>query len=327
MLISVAVPTCNRAPDLEACLLSLSSVRYPDWEVLVVDQSDGDESGRLVASRFGQLPRVRYWRLKEKNASAARNLAIKRARGRVIAFVDDDCIVPPDWLENVRQEFDEAPAARMVLGSVRAADHDPSSALIPAYEVRRIRRLKGRFGLLRRVGIGACMAIRLEDGPVPRFDLYLGPGSRFRSSQDWDFSARIMRAGELVVETPRIVVTHRGARSFNDGAATLKVRDYMYGGGAMDMKLLRSGEPLMLLVIAAKLATSVAALRPWNALRGGTTRVGGLLMYLRGLHDSFELSVDRTSGLYEGRRRRAAPYLLTELPVSDPGDPGIHRPA
>jgi glycosyltransferase involved in cell wall biosynthesis len=242
MLISVAVPTCNRARDLEACLQSLSYVRYPDWELLIVDQSDGDQSERLVASRLSRLPKVKYWRLQEKNASAARNLAMNKALGKVIAFVNDDCIVPPDWLERVRQEFEQSPTARVVLGKVRAADHDASREFVPAYAVRRTRRLKGRFGLLRMVGIGANMAIRVDGAPLPRFDLYLGPGSRFRSSQDWDFSGRIMRDGEPVVETPRVVVTRRGARSFKDGAATLKIRDYTYGGGAMHMKLLRAGE-------------------------------------------------------------------------------------
>ena len=298
MFISVAVPTCDRPADLERCLASLAQLAYREWKLIVVDQSDGDQSRQVVEAWRPRLPEVTYLRLAEKNASAARNLGIANATGEVLAFLDDDCSVSPDWLDRVREVFDQEPDASLVFGAVKAAEHDPAAAIVPTYEPNRLKRLQGRLAGWRMGGIGASMYLRLGSRGTPRFDLSLGPGARFRITQDWDFRYRVLAAGALVIETPRINVVHHGARSYAGGMASLKVRDYLYGIGAAHSKLLRCGEWIMFLAIPFKLGESIAAIRPQNALRNQPTRVGGLLMYLRGLKDGFKVPVERQARLY-----------------------------
>lgn len=298
MRISVAVPTCNRPDDLDRCLASLAQVAYAEWSLIVVDQSDGDQTRHVVESWRARLPQVEYLRLEEQNASAARNLAISAGTADVLAFLDDDCTVDPDWLDRVTEVFDKEPDASLVFGAVKAAEHDPAASIVPTYELSRLKHIRGRLSALRTGGIGASMYLRLGSRGMPRFDLALGPGARFRSTQDWDFRFRAVAAGELVIETPRISVVHHGVRSYAGGKASVKVRDYLYGTGAAHSKLLRCGEWIMVVAILDKLVESIAAIRPQNALRRQPTRLGGLLMYIRGLRDGFKVPVDRQAGVY-----------------------------
>jgi glycosyltransferase involved in cell wall biosynthesis len=296
--ITVAIPTCNRPHELDHCLSSLSAVDSSDWRLLVIDQSDNDHSRRVVEAWRGSIPQLEYLRLEDKNASAARNRALDAAANGILAFLDDDCTVRPDWLQTVRTAFEGEPAATLIFGSVVAADHDPAVAFVPSYQPRRVRRLHGSFGKLNVRGMGASMSVRISPGPRPRFDLGLGPGARFRSSQDVDYTFRALASGQIVVETPRIAVIHHGARSYADGPASVKWRDYLYGAGACHAKLLRCGQWIMVATIAGKLARSISAIRPQNALRRRPTRFGLVLMYSRGLLDGLRTPVDRRNRVF-----------------------------
>jgi glycosyltransferase involved in cell wall biosynthesis len=299
MMVTVAVPTCDRPHALDRCLASLSAINTDNWELLVIDQSDDNRTREMALGWAIKIPQLMYVRLDEKNASVARNFALEAARGEVVAFIDDDCTVSPDWLARVREAFVKEPEASLIFGAVRAADHDPATAFVPINKVRRERRLRGLLGTLRVSAMGASMSIRLKPGKRFHFDLLLGPGSRFRSCQDGDYAYRVLGAGGVVVETPTIVVLHHGARSYAGGAATLKVRDYLYGTGAAHAKLLRCGEWIMVMVVLGRLVESVAAIRPQNAVRHRPTRVGGLLMFLRGLRDGWQVPVDRQEKVFD----------------------------
>jgi GT2 family glycosyltransferase len=113
-----------------------------------------------------------------------------------------------------------------------------------------------------------------------------------------DYAYRVLAAGEMIVETPDIVVEHHGAREYAGGKARVKVRDYLYGAGAAEAKLLRCGQLIMVVAIGRRLIKSVSAIRPQNAIRHQPTRVGGLVMYLRGLRDSLRMSIDRQAKVY-----------------------------
>jgi glycosyltransferase involved in cell wall biosynthesis len=298
VFITVAVPTCNRPDDVARLLVSLSEVRYSRWELLLVDQSDGDETDLLAAAWGAVIPRIVYLRLAEKNASAARNLAIESASGDVLAFIDDDCTVSPDYLDRIREAFEEEPAARLIFGAVTAVDHDPGSAFVPVNGLRRERRLRGALGELRLQGIGASMSIRLGSGKRPYFDEFLGPGARFGSSQDVDYAFRVLAAGETVVQTPRIAVVHHGARSHAEGAARTKLRDYMYGAGACHAKLLRCGHRIMLGTVIGTLARSVGGIRPQNLLQHQPTHAMAFVIYVRGLLAGLRTPIDRRDQLF-----------------------------
>ncbi len=93
--ISVVVAAYNAARTLRPCLESLSRLRYPDYEVILVDDGSTDTTGEIALS----FPEVRYVKHEQNlGLSTARNAGILAAQGEIIAFTDADCRADEDWL-------------------------------------------------------------------------------------------------------------------------------------------------------------------------------------------------------------------------------------
>ncbi len=90
---------------------------YPEVELVVVDDGSNDETPELVV-RYGD--RVRYVRQENQGRSAARNAAVREARGELIAFCDSDDRWLPDKLE--RQVAALGDGVGMVHGHVEVID-------------------------------------------------------------------------------------------------------------------------------------------------------------------------------------------------------------
>lgn len=101
---SVVIPTYNRPDRLTRALTALSRQTFPDFEVVVVDQSHPPVQ---VPAKLQNDMRVKYIHSTERGSALARNKGWKSAAGLVIAFTDDDCVPGPDWLENAARYFDE----------------------------------------------------------------------------------------------------------------------------------------------------------------------------------------------------------------------------
>lgn len=88
-LVSVIVPTYNRALLLERAIQSVRCQTYERLEIIVVDDASKDDTAALVRSIDDA--RVRYIRHdRNRGGAAARNTGIRAARGEFIAFLDDD---------------------------------------------------------------------------------------------------------------------------------------------------------------------------------------------------------------------------------------------
>ena len=99
VLCSVILPSYNSERTI---LLSLESIRKMeseyDFEVIVVDSSS-DATPELIRREF---PEVKLIHLEEQTyPGSARNLGMQHAVGDLVAFVDSDCIVAPDWLDRM----------------------------------------------------------------------------------------------------------------------------------------------------------------------------------------------------------------------------------
>ncbi|CAG0970165.1 partial heptose III glucuronosyltransferase, partial [Gammaproteobacteria bacterium] len=112
MRFSVVIPTFNRKDILRQCLKSLQAQDFTDFEVLVVDGgNDGTEE--MLAREF---PGFRYLREERSGPSVARNLGIEQATGEIVAFTDDDCLPPPDWLSKMADGYRRYPTVSGVAG-------------------------------------------------------------------------------------------------------------------------------------------------------------------------------------------------------------------
>ncbi|MCI8513478.1 MAG: glycosyltransferase [Lachnospiraceae bacterium] len=95
-LLSVIVPIFNGERFLEACLNSLKSQRYPDMEILMVDDGSVDKSPEICKRFAVSDSRFVYLQKENGGVSSARNLGLEKAAGEWIAFLDADDRVEPE---------------------------------------------------------------------------------------------------------------------------------------------------------------------------------------------------------------------------------------
>ena len=104
MRVSVVIATCNRADSLRLTLGALRRQTHRDFEVVVVQGPCSDDTPQLLADRADE---VRVVPNPEFNLCKSRNLGIDAAAGEVVAFIDDDGIPEPEWLERLVAGYDD----------------------------------------------------------------------------------------------------------------------------------------------------------------------------------------------------------------------------
>lgn len=297
--ISVIICTRNRADSIANAVGSVLRGRDAALELIVVDQSDSSATAEALES-LRLDPRLRYFHSTRVGLSAAYNAGIRESRGDILAFTDDDCVVPPDWLTNVRAEFETHADTELVYGQVCA----PGTSLapgdvIPEFVVERRRRLA--IGESFEVaGMGANFAARRSTlRRIGGFDEALGGGGPLRSSQDFDLMFRLFRAAGVTVLSPTIWVEHHGRRTAATWPQTMVA--YGTGDGAFYMKHIRCGDTLAARLLLGRLSQELgkALLKPVvKHHRHPTAYLVGLL---KGSYASFHFKVDHRLRLYVGQ--------------------------
>lgn len=100
-LVSVIIPAYNVEAYVEAAVRSVLDQTLTDIEVIVVDDGSHDETGAILDRMALQDPRLTALHVPNGGAPTARNLAIDRARGRYLVFVDADDECAPTMLEHL----------------------------------------------------------------------------------------------------------------------------------------------------------------------------------------------------------------------------------
>ncbi len=124
--ISVIVPTYSRPLSLRRCIASLASQRYPpgSFEVIVVDDGGDPPAARALSSEPPRSVQILLIHQPHQGAAVARMAGIARARGQVLAFLDDDCSVPPDYLGAIDRVFQTHPETQVVQVKLDNAEPD-----------------------------------------------------------------------------------------------------------------------------------------------------------------------------------------------------------
>lgn len=129
-LFSVIVPTYNRAGRLaNICLPALAGLDYPrhDFEVIIVDDG-GKVLLEKTVEKFNESLNIRLIRLPRNSGPAvARNQGAAMAKGKLLAFTDDDCAPAADWLKAFANRFDAIPDCLIGGHVANALVHNPYS--------------------------------------------------------------------------------------------------------------------------------------------------------------------------------------------------------
>src|ERR1041384_7078965 len=88
-LVSVVIPTFNRARYLREAIDSVLNQTYPYWELIIVDDGSTDETQSTLETLADARVHV-LRRPHEGNVARARNVGLEQAQGRYVAFLDSD---------------------------------------------------------------------------------------------------------------------------------------------------------------------------------------------------------------------------------------------
>ena len=242
-LVTVIVCTRNRADRLLRCLRSLQRLRHRNLELLIIDNAPADNSTmEIVLQVAREDARVRYVREQRAGLSAARNRGLREARGRFVAFTDDDIRVDPLWVDAILRGFRRRADIACVTGLVAS-----SSLELPAeqYFDARVgwssscdqrlfeataspRDSRSHPYAAGACGTGANIAFRREAiEAIGGFDECLGVGSPTCGGEDLDMFVRLLRSGRALSYEPAALVWHDHRVDEKD----LQRQMYCYGKG------------------------------------------------------------------------------------------------
>jgi GT2 family glycosyltransferase len=278
------------------CVASILENKAPSFELLLVDQSDDPALESAVRS-LPSDPRLLYLKTGTRGLAFGRNLGIERARSDLIACTDDDCVVPSNWVEQIRASLMLDSRIAAVYGNVRPAPHNRQRGFIPgclraapfiAKNIRHQHRVDGMAG---NMGIRRSAWKRLGE-----FDEMLGAGSRFFAGEDLDFSIRALNAGFFVYANTDFEVIHHGFRSWTEGPHLIE--GYLHGIGAMVAKHLKCRN-CGILSYLAHLSMRWAFIGPVVEFGHQPSRLLRLKAFLRGFAAGIATPVERRRSLFK----------------------------
>jgi len=241
--VSVVVTTCCNPLPLERCLRSLLACNYANLEVIVVENRPGSAATRrMLATRFDASADLRYVEEPRPGLSRARNAGLAVTTGDLVAFVDDDTILDPDWIERFARRFEWSPDVACVTGLILPLELETESQLLleqfagfgKGFEPRTHRlRVRDNGAPMYpyapgAIGSGANTILRrsvaLELGG---FEPTLGAGTPAVGGEDLDMYMRLLLRGQAIAYEPSAIVWHEHP----DGPELLRSQVYRYGVG------------------------------------------------------------------------------------------------
>jgi glycosyltransferase involved in cell wall biosynthesis len=196
--VSVIVPARNAEHQLPRLCAGLrcQTVAASTFELIIVDDASSDRTAAIVEAE----PGARLIRLRDPvGPYPARNRAVARARGELLAFTDADVLPAPDWLEHGVRAFERADVD-LVAGGIRIPlpAHPSAVSLIDA-----ARHLDQERYVRDGFGVTANLWVRRA-----AFDEIGGFNERILSGGDGEFGRRARAAGKRLLYVPEARVDH-----------------------------------------------------------------------------------------------------------------------
>jgi GT2 family glycosyltransferase len=212
---TIIVPTKNRCDALLKLLDSLKKLRHLQRiqpEIIIGDNDSSDGTWEELQRESRNFPiELRLMKVTTPGKSAVMNEAIRAARGQILAFLDDDVIVDPGWLQAIDDFLKNNPFV-VAQGVIRVpspeADDPQTKRLLDRYHT--ISRLeygpeKQSLSSLNGANLVICREIFDKLG---FFDERLGPGAA-GTSEDVELARRIVRGGLKIGYIHDAIVYHR----------------------------------------------------------------------------------------------------------------------
>lgn len=194
-LVSVVVPVYNMEAFLPETLDSILASDYPNFEVVVVDDGSKDASYRIACDYAKKDQRVRAYTQPNGGACAARNQAVRLAKGEFILPVDADNLIEPGLIADSVKEILKDPSVKVVAPRADFFGERTGEWKLPPFSLHLLARknIMDTCALYRKVewerAGGYC------EGIIAR--------------EDWEFWIAVLKDGGKVVRLPEIGLHYR----------------------------------------------------------------------------------------------------------------------
>ena len=210
---TVLICTLNRHDKLIDCLRSIKRNTYKPYEVVIVDQSDElSEDLNQWIRKNKKIQTIRLYQIAKKNLSYAWNVGIRKARGNIIVFTDDDCIVDKHWLSQAFLTFKNKSISAVFGKTLPYKKSKPpikDISCLCTFIKRKELTISSPCYHSDWIGYGNNMAIRKSIfNKIGLFKEWLGQGSIGVHGNDAEMIYRILYNGLSIRYNPKMVVKH-----------------------------------------------------------------------------------------------------------------------
>ncbi len=192
--ISIVAATHNRSDLLQELLKSFEKQTYAPSRFEVIIACDGctDNTFEILEGFKSKIKNLTWLKLPKGNPAKARNAGVKHAKGKIIAFTDDDCIASGDWLEVIYQNLNKG----NLVGLQGKTTTDPSKVHPLTHQIEN---LHGH------PAVPTCNAAFLRESllKIGIFD----EGFPFAHNEDADLAWRMRKEGEITF-VPEMIIHH-----------------------------------------------------------------------------------------------------------------------
>ncbi|MCF4966590.1 hormogonium polysaccharide biosynthesis glycosyltransferase HpsN [Nostoc sp. CMAA1605] len=239
-LVTVIIPTYGREEPLRDSIADVLNQNYPNFEVLVVDQSPTHQADiQSYLEELAAKAKIKWFRLSWASLPGARNYGVRRSAGEIIIFIDDDVKLTPDYISNHVKNYLQSPEIgavagrvfdRMKLGESKGEfeiEYLPPEAMNPGiawYHIDLVHTIKPQQVLSAR---GCNMSFRREIFTKYglRFD------ERFRGSavrEESDFCLRFRQTGYKIWYDPEACLVHLGEETGGCHDISMRSLEYQF---------------------------------------------------------------------------------------------------
>ncbi|MEM7800986.1 MAG: glycosyltransferase [Chloroflexota bacterium] len=338
-LVDVIIPTRNRGALIDLTINSILRSHHSNFVLWIVDQSENDETKKVVEIHQIADDRVHYIHSDSRGSSRARNLGIAAGNAPYVLFTDDDCRIHPDWISSTLTEMNGISGAHWGV-FCRVEDEEPffnpqlAEGHVPVHQSLKLASKvndqpqifqHNRFNL--GFGHGAAMGFRRDVlERLNGFDELLSNGAELRSWPERDIGYRILAAGGSIRYTPHAIVYHRDWRSWPKVRKSLK--NYGFGTGAAVGKYIRCGDWQAAYLLIQWVADQgfralVSGIFKWRSHQKMTAGLFQIIYPWVGLITSLRYAVDKSNGHYV---LSLTENNLSEQPIYDVNPTNSQRP-
>lgn len=216
-MISIVMPTFNGMAHLRKCLPSIYKLKYPSYEIVLIDNNSTDETVAYVSKKY---PKIKLIKAKENFGYAKGNdIAYHKAKGEYIVFLSNDTVVQKDFLNQIVEIFRTDPSVGCIQSKLRLMDEPKILDSVSAYFTNT--GFLYHYGFLKRDSAkyrkiidifsakGACMSFRRSVLKAITVEGELFDSRYFAYYEESDLCHRTWLAGYRIVYAPASIVYHK----------------------------------------------------------------------------------------------------------------------